>query len=139
MFWTAFGLTQVALKTKHFARQQQRFAVARSGNAAEWGFSRCEMGWNHPEPQSLWTGVYCTRPLGLKVRVRIWLSLPRAPKAWPLWLISIPPAFPVVITTLLAARTRRLLSASITPFQVSLPSAVSETQAGSLALTTTTN
>src|SRR5262245_54011256 len=83
--------------------------------------------------------LYCTRPLGLKVRVRTSLSLPRAPRARPLWLTSIPPAFPVVMTTLLAARTRRWVSAFITPFQVSFPSAVRETQAGSLALITTTN
>src|SRR5438270_9984162 len=94
----------------------------------------------HCQHSSRWmTKIYCTRPEALKVRVRGSFSFPKAPRGRPLKLTSIPPAFPVLRTSVLPALMFLCLSAGKTRCITDFPSATIETQESSLAFTCTKN
>src|SRR5579864_6799069 len=93
---------------------------------------------NRPESIRLYLS-YCTSPVALKVRVRGSFSFPRDPSDTPLKVTSIPPALPVLRTSVLPALIFFFLSADSTRSITDFPSATIETQESSLAVTCTRN
>src|SRR5579864_442857 len=93
---------------------------------------------NRPESIRLYLS-YCTSPVALKVRVRGSFSFPRDPSDTPLKVTSMPPALPVLRTSVLPAMIFFFLSAESTRSITDFPSATMETQESSFALTCTTN
>src|SRR5579864_211555 len=93
---------------------------------------------NRPESIRLYLS-YCTSPVALKVRVRGSFSFPRDPSDTPLKVTSMPPALPVLRTSVLPAMIFFFLSAESTRSITDFPSATMETHESSLALTCTTN
>src|SRR6476646_5906463 len=121
--------------------RKQWFDVATGGNAAEWDVLPGEMGRKrHYRPGSIrpYSG-YCTSPLALKVRVRGSFSFPRDPNDTPLKVTSMPPALPVLRTSVLPALIFFFFSAVNTRSITDFPSATMETHESSLAVTCTTN
>src|SRR5690242_694302 len=94
--------------------------------------------YDRPESIRLCLG-YCTSPLALKVRVRGSFSFPRDPSDTPLKVTSMPPALPVLKTSVLPALIFFFLSAESTRSITDFPSATMDTHESSLAFTSTTN